>query len=451
MSDTPIPPRITRRTILKGAAAGAVAVPVLHSLAGVAFAGPKDAPAPAVTGARAKSVIEIWMSGGPCHIDTWDPKPEAGSAYCGPFTKTADTKIAGMRLAEPMALLAAQADKFSLIRSLSHGIDGHETATYATQTGRKPGEDGLVYPGVGSIVSVFRGYDHGYKGLIPPYIVLTSPLGRFNETGFLGVRYKPFVTGGDPRARRFAVDGVVTEGISDERQKDRRDLLGSLDLLGKAVGPDATFKKYEEGQEKAYDLILGDAGKVFDLGQEKDEVRDRYGRTVFGQSCLAARRLVEKGVPYVTVHTGGWDTHRRHFESMRQRLPDLDRGLAALISDLHERGLLSQTIVWACGEFGRTPRVATEEPWNGGRHHFGRCFGALVAGGGFKGGVVVGASDPRGENVKDRLVRPSDLLGSIYTLMGIDPAANLPNPRGLDVRVMPATDPASKGMLKEIM
>jgi uncharacterized protein (DUF1501 family) len=200
-------------------------------------------------------------------------------------------------------------------------------------------------------------------------------------------------------------------------------------------------------------LILGDAGKVFDLSQEKDELRIRYGKNTFGQSCLVARRLVEKGVPYVTINYMGWDTHKQHFQEMRRKLPELDKGLATLLQDLSDRKLLDSTIVWCGGEFGRTPKVQWEAPWNGGRGHWGKVFSVLVAGGGFKGGHVVGASDEHGEEVKERPVYPVDLIGSMYELLGIDGNAKLPNPEGLDLRVLPtaADGVKSGGRLKEIM
>ena len=181
-------------------------------------------------------------------------------------------------------------------------------------------------------------------------------------------------------------------------------------------------------------------------------MRERYGRNRFGQSCLAARRLVEKGVPYVTINHGGWDTHKENFQAMRRKLPEVDKGLAALLADLSERGLLASTVIWCCGEFGRTPKIAWEAPWNGGRHHYGKVFSALVAGGGFKGGHVVGASDAKGENVKDRPVYPCDLIGSMYELLGIDPDGNLPHPTGAALRATPtAADGISMGgRLKEI-
>jgi len=189
------------------------------------------------------------------------------------------------------------------------------------------------------------------------------------------------------------------------------------------------------------------------LTQEKDDLRERYGRTTFGQSCLLARRLVEKGVPYVTINYGGWDTHKGHFQTMQRKLPELDRGLASLLQDLSDHGLLESTIVWCCGEFGRTPKVQWEPPWSGGRNHFGRVFSVLVAGGGFKGGCVVGSSTARGEEVKDRPVYPVDLIGSMYELLGIDGEGKLPHPQGQTASVLPAAaeGAASGGRLKEIM
>ena len=402
---------------------------------------------------KAKSVIQIWMWGGPAHLDTFDPKPEAGNDYSGPLNAPIETNVKGIRVCELLPMLAKQADKYSLIRSMTHGVNAHETASYTVQTGRISGGHD-VYPSVGAVVSLFRGYSAGYKGLIPPYIVLTQPQGRFSEAGFLGSKYKPFATGGDPAQQRFAVEGVVAQGINDQRQRSRRDYLHQLDLLGNALPDDPEIRASKEAETQAYELILGDAGKVFDLTQEKDEMRDRYGRNTFGQSCLAARRLVERGVPYITInYQGGWDTHKQNFQVMRQRLPQMDRGLATLLEDLGQRGLLDSTIVWWNGEFGRTPKVQWEAPWNGGRNHWGYCFSALLAGGGFRGGQVIGGSDARGEEVKDRPVYPADLIGSMYEMLGIDPEGRLPHPAGLPARVTPtaAEGLPMAGRLKEIM
>lgn len=400
---------------------------------------------------RAKSVIQIWMWGGPAHTDTFDPKPKAGYDYCGPLDKTLKTNVSGIEVGELLPLLAKQADKFSIIRSMTHGNNGHETASYMVQTGRTPGR--LVFPSAGAVVSLFKGYDSGYKGLVPPYVVLTEAQGRFSEAGFLGQRHKPFATGGDPGRTPFAVEGIVAQGITDERQKLRRGLLHELDTLGRAMPDNAVFAALDRCEENAYGMMFGETRQIFDLAGEKDDLRDRYGRNTFGQSCLMARRLVELGVPYVTINYKGWDTHKQHFEIMRRKLPEMDQGMATLLQDLADRGLLDSTIVWWGGEFGRGPKVDWQAPWNGGRSHYGACFSSVVAGGGFVGGRVVGASDAKGEQVADRPVYPVDLIGSIYTLMGIDPEGKMPNPMGLDIPVLPTAEEKVPrgGLLREIM
>lgn len=454
--------RITRREAIRDGLLGAAGFVAGDRLAASVQAAPPLRPArpsgAAQQAARsapagsAKAVIQIWMWGGPSHLDTFDPKPDAGSDYCGPLDKPIPTNVDGIVIGELLPLVAKQADKYSIIRSMTHGISAHETAAYWVQTGRKPG-DRLVFPGAGAVVSMFKGYNAGYRGLLPPYIVITELQGRFSESGFLGPTYAPFATGGDPQQTPFAVQGVITPGLTDERQRERRDLLHRLNTLGNALSAETSLQGLAQSEAEAYELILGDAGKVFDLSQEPDEIRERYGRNTFGQSCLAARRLVERGVPYVTINSKGWDTHSQHFQAMRQRLPQMDRGLATLLQDLSDRGLLGTTIVWWGGEFGRTPRVQWEPPWNGGRGHYGAVFSAVVAGGGFAGGRVVGASDARGEQVKDRPVLPADLIGSIYELLGLDLDAKLPNPEGLDLRLLPPASDNAGGnrRLTEIM
>src|SRR5215469_6022489 len=212
----------------------------LFSAAGIWLGGrlASAAPAPAT---KAKSVIQIWMWGGPAHLDTFDPKPEAGENYCGPLTSPIETNVKGIRISELLPLLAKQADKYSLIRSMTHNVNAHETASYTMQTGRLAGGHD-VYPSAGAVVSLFKGYTAGYKGLIPPYIVLTEPQGRFSEAGFLGSRYKPFATGGDPAQTRFAVEGVIAQNITDQRQRSRRDYLHQLDTLANALPDDPQIR-----------------------------------------------------------------------------------------------------------------------------------------------------------------------------------------------------------------
>jgi hypothetical protein len=435
---------MTRREALRRGLAGAAGLLLTN--------GSLWSAAPAPKPVKARSVVQIWMWGGPCHLDTFDPKPEAGNDYCGPLDKPVATNVDGIRICELLPGLAKQADKFSIIRGMTHGVNAHETAAYMVQTGRPSGGRD-VFPSLGAVVSLYKGYDGGYKGLLPPYIVLTELQGRFSEAGFLGSRFKPFATGGDPAQPRFNVEGVVAQGISDERQKDRRELLHKLNGLEHAMKSDPNLVALGQCEREAYEMILGDAGKVFDLSQEKDDLRDQYGKNTFGQACLMARRLVERGVPYVTINYKGWDTHKQHFQIMRRKLPEMDKAMATLLRDLSQRGLLDSTVVWWSGEFGRTPKVLWEAPWNGGRNHYGKAFCAAVAGGGFKGGHVIGATDARGEEVKERPVYPVDLLGSIYELMGIDRDGRLPHPQGLIARVAPteADSVKSGGLLREIM
>jgi len=437
----------------------------LFSTAGLLFAGPRvlgkeGEPRVAETGqgsgggagapAKAKSVIQVFLWGGMSHIDTWDPKPDAGYDYMGQFPKVIPTNVDGIQIGQVFPNLAKQADKYSVIRSMTHHNNGHETAAYLMQTAHAPGER-LAYPSIGAVFAFFR--SSSYKGLVPPYVVLTQPEGRFSEEGFLGSKFKPFATGGDPNGARFEVEGMVSKGITDDRQKSRNALREKLNTMGNALTASPQMAVSIEARKQAFEMLEG-GREVFDLSKEKPELRDRYGRHTFGQDCLAARRMVEAGVPYIVVnYPGGWDTHSKHFPTMRQQCPQLDQGLAMLLQDLHDRGLLESTIVWCGGEFGRSPKVDWQPPWNGGRNHHGGVFSLLVAGGGFKGGHIVGASDDKAEEVRDRPVYPVDLLGSIYALGGIDADASLPHRMGTEARVLPSESEGVKraGVLKEIM
>jgi hypothetical protein len=442
----------TRREALRYSLAGTAGLMLADRFNLNALAAEELKQKPVLKG-KAKSVIQVFLWGGMSHSDTWDPKPDAGYDYTGQFATTIPTNVKGIRLGELFPEMAKQADKFSIIRSMTHHNNGHETAAYLMQTGHMPGER-LAYPCIGAVFALFKGYNAGYKGLIPPYVVLTQPQGRFSEAGFLGAKCKPFATGGDPNATRFEVEGVIARGITDDRQKARRDLLGKMNTMRDSMPDNPQLAIAKDAEDQAYNLILGKGKEVFDLSLEKPELRDRYGRHTFGQDCLVARRLVESGVPYVTInYPGGWDTHSNHFLTMRRQCPQLDQGLAALFKDLADRGLLDSTIVWCCGEFGRGPKVDYQPPWNGGRNHYGNVFSVVVAGGGFKGGSIVGASDDKAEEVKERPVYPIDLLGSIYELAGIDTNAKLPHPEGFDASVLNLNEKGAKsaGRLTEIM
>ena len=389
----------------------------------------------------ASSVIELWLWGGPSSLETFDPKPDAPEDYNNGL-RAIDTVVPGMRVHEWWPELAKCADLCSFIRTMTHPHSGHETATYLMQTGRSPG-GGEVFPAIGAVIASMKG--GSYRGDLPPYVILTKAKGRFSEVGFLGERHAPLVTGGNPVAQRFIVDGIVPPGgLSPQAISRRFDLLSAMDVFGR---PEA-FGDFISAGKEARRVMEGSAARTFDLSQEPTSVRDRYGRTWIGQSLLAARRLVEYGVPYVTVNMSGWDSHKRHFETMKSRTADTDRALAALLCDLRERKLLDRTLVWVSGEFGRTTKIDRNPPWNGGRNHFPRCFSALVAGGGFRGGCVVGESDGTASKVVSRPVTPVDFLGSIYELCGIDPDGHLPSPSRKKHTVLPPV--SSAGRLREI-
>ena len=394
----------------------------------------------------AKSVIEIWLWGGPSQLETFDPKPKASRDYNGGL-KSIATNVPGIELHEWWPQLAQCADLYSIIRSMTHKQFGHETATYLMQTGRLPG-DGEVYPALGTVIAQSKKKE--FKGDLPPSVILTRPKGRFSETGFLGVEAAPLVTGGRPNAPRFAVDGIVPpDGISPERAKERFELLEKLDLWKPTGGANGTIASmFDTAGAEARRIAEGKAAKVFDLASESAEVRNAYGRNDIGQSLLAARRLVEYGIPYVTVNLNGWDSHKRHFETMKRKSGETDAAIAALLKDLKGKGLLDSTLVWVGGEFGRTPKVGWEAPWNGGRNHYARCFSTLVAGGGFKGGCVVGESDETASLPVSRPVSPQDFIGSIYELCGIDPEGPLPNNVGKKLPILPPS--TGGGRLKEI-
>ena len=435
--------RMSRRTFVRAGTLGMAGLTLADWLQRKALGGVSKEP-------KAKAVIQIWLAGGPTHLDTFDPKPGAGAAYCGPYKNPIPTNVPGIKICETLPLLAKQADKYSIIRSITHGDNGHETATYVMQTCTMPGE--LAYPSLGAVVA-YKKCEAGYQGL-PPYMSITSPLGRFTESGFLGTDYRVFATGGDPNSNTVRVEGLVAPGgVTDERLQQRRTLLQSVDSLAREMEKNKKLDAMDSFRQRSYGILLGDAKKAFEMSEEKPATRERYGRNAFGQSCLLARRLVERGVPFITINSGGWDTHRDNFGRMKVLLPPMDQGFSALLEDMAQRGLLASTIVTWYGEFGRTPKIDYKPPWDGGRHHYGNAQSVVVAGGGFQGGKVVGETDAKGEFPKERTLYPWDLSASMYTLLGIDPKSRLPHPHGCVAYVTPSAsgDLQSGGLLKEIM
>jgi hypothetical protein len=375
----------------------------------------------------AESVVLIWQGGGPSHIDTWDPKPQAPAEIRGTFDPV-DTNVPGIQISEHLPLTAKQMDKIALIRSITTNEAAHERGTHYMLTGFTP-LPGFEVPGYGAVASRFR----GGRSALPPYIAIPSPLGYGGGAGFLGAALNPFSPSGNPASANFTVrDLDPPNGMSAEHAERRRSLRETID---------AGFKQYEKGSDRiratgefynrAYTLLSStDARAAFDMKKEPDAVRDAYGRTGFGQSCLLARRLVEAGVRFVTVSVGGWDTHFNGFRSLSENLlPQYDRTLSAFISDLHDRGLLKSTMVISMGEFGRTPVVNRD----GGRDHYARVFSMMMAGGGIRGGQVVGASDARGMEVASRPIRPEDVAATIYHQLGIDYTQSIESPEGVRI------------------
>jgi len=397
---------------------------------------------PIVSRKPARSVIEIWQNGGPSHLESFDPKPDAPKDY-NDGLKSIKTNI-GTDIHEWLPNLAKCADLYSVVRTLTHPFFGHEKAAYLMQTGHAPG-GALTYPAIGTILSSMMKTD--YAGDLPPFVILTQGKGRFSDVGFLGDGYAPLITGGDPAAKVFEVDGIVPPGGLTRKQIDER-FAKSVVMDHLRLPKHAAFDK---AGELARSIIRGKAAETFDLTREKKETRERYGMNYFGQRLLAARRLVEYGVPYVSVYFGFWDSHKRHFTSMKRPTAEMDQAVAALLNDLKERNLLDSTLVWMCGEFGRVPKIDRQPPWNNGRNHYPLCFSAMLAGGGIKGGLVVGKSDDLAEHPKERPVTPQEFLGSISELAGVDPEGHLDNPKGIDINVMPLPkDKPGLGRLKEL-
>ena len=393
---------------------------------------------------RAKSVILVYLDGGPAQTDTFDPKPDAGRNYFGNYKGVCKTNVEGIEIGEKLPLLATMADKYSLVRSMTHGSNAHETGHYAMITGDTSG-GAVVYPSFGAVISYMK--RDTYKGILPCYISVTSANSRFNEGGFLGNAYKSFDTGGKPESKEYEVEGIVNKYINRDRLDKR------MALLDKFETTPVEKQKIDSLRAINMEFIWGESREIFNLATESDSVKLRYGKNRLGQSCLVARKLVEAGVPFVNVRMTGWDTHKKHFQKMNSMLPQLDKALSALLADLDERGLLDSTIVLCGGEFGRTPKVLWEAPWNGGRAHFGKTFSYLVAGGGFHGGKVVGKTDKTGEKVVERPVAPCDLIGTVYLLMGIDPYGTLPHVSEGDLPILPSLldEKKSYGLLYEII
>lgn len=360
--------------------------------------------------------ILLWMQGGPSHIDTLDPKPDAPAEIRGEFS-TIPTRISGVRICEHMPLLAQQFDKLSLIRGHDPQNGSHGVADHLMMSGRRFNPS-LPFPCYGSVVAKERGYQNG----IFPFVQLGRNIDRrFNGgvAGFLGDQYNAFEVHEDPSLPTFQVRDLSTAGAQAQNQLQRRyDMLMQMDSQSTHVGPNSpVVQARDEFYQRAHNLITSPAAqRAFDISKEPECIRDLYGRHRLGQSCLLARRLIESGVHFVTVTDGGWDTHQNNFTSLRTGLlPRLDQAYAGLLQDLDQRGLLENTLVVWFGDFGRTPRVNP----SAGRDHWSTAGVACMGGGGVKLGEVVGATNANAEVVVDNPVTPEDLAATIYTALGI--------------------------------
>ena len=370
---------------------------------------------PAADQRRNVNCILMWMQGGPSHIDTFDPKPDAALEIRGEFNAI-QTRQPGVRIVEHFPLLAQQFDKLSLIRGHDPQNGSHGVADHIMMTGHRF-NPALPFPCFGSVVAKERGYRDGMF----PFVQLGRNIDRrFNGGigGFLGDQYNPFEVHEDPSAATFRVRDLSVPDENDRRRLERRySMLQEVDRYQREMETNQTVQARDAFYQRAHTLITSPAAKrAFDLGQESDRVRDQYGRNSLGQSCLLARRLIESGVHFVTVTDGGWDTHVQNFRSLKDRLlPRLDRAYAALLQDLHTRGMLDNTLVVWFGDFGRTPVVNP----SAGRDHWATAGVATMGGGGVRIGQVVGATNARAEVVVDTPVRPQDLAATIYHALGI--------------------------------
>ncbi len=392
---------------------------------------------PDARGPKAKSVIMVWLSGGPATIDMWDNKPDAPEGVRGEF-KSIATRAAGMQFAETLPKMAGVADKVSVVRSLYHTIPSHGPASVFMTTGNKP-TAALQYPSMGSLAAKLLTVPQG----VPPYATFGDIRGgAAGQSGYLGTGYNPFVIegggGGGKEGRAgagFRVRGIaLPPGFGLDELTKRDQLLRTFDTGFKTLDQnDALVDGLDTFHRQALDILRSDkTKKAFDLAAEPAAVRDAYGSSSLAQGALAARRLVEAGVRFATVNLGGWDTHQKTFEAHKTKLmPTLDQVLSALIADLDQRGMLESTVVMCAGEFGRTPKINK----NGGRDHWARSMAAVVAGGGFKRGYVHGATDASGMAPAVDPVTPDDLAATIFRQLGIDPATELQTPTGRPVQL----------------
>jgi uncharacterized protein (DUF1501 family) len=384
------------------------------------------------------AVIQVFLEGGPSHIDTFDPKPDAPAEFRGEFRPIAG-RVAGMEVCELLPRMARVMDKVALLRSVHHSSADHGVGTHWIMTGF-PGElshRDNVRPSVGAIVARLRGAN---APGVPPYVALPDAP-AFGQGAYLGPGGNPFSPDGDIQGDARVRSLEPPPSLTLDRLEDRRGLLARLDRIERARDASGVMAGMDRFTAEAYAMVTGPRARAaFDLAREEPRLRDRYGRTRVGQACLLARRLVEAGVTFVTVVERGWDHHGQLFAGCRRQLPPLDAALASLVEDLHERGLHERVLVVVWGEFGRTPRVNGQ----GGRDHWPGCMSVLLAGGGLRMGQVIGATGRRAEAPVDRALRPEDVLRTVYTVLAIDPYHEFRNDAGRPLAVLNQGQPITE-------
>jgi len=400
--------------------------------------------------ATAKNVIMLFQFGGPPQHDTFDPKPNAPAEIRGEFKPMA-TKVPGTFICDQLPKLAALADRFALVRSVNHNRSSHNPGAYYSLTGREPLIDIVTanasatdFPHPGAILAHLEPGPKQVPSFVSlPTMIADGPFRTPGEfAGFLGKQYDPLWILGDPNSPTFKVEELtLPDGLDIARVDHRRDMLSKLDQLSKLADQRDVIRGLNAYQQRALDLLTSPATKkAIALHEETPAMRDRYGRTQYGQSTLLARRLIEAGTRFVCVYysagIGGWDTHADNFNTLRNtRLPHTNQTVSALIEDLHQRGLLDETIVFWTGDFGRTPKINPAA----GRDHWPQCQTVLLAGGGIQGGRIHGASDANGAFPADKPVKPDDITATIFHALGHDPETMLRDQLGRPVPISAGT------------
>lgn len=421
--------RITRRTWL-GLGLSSLIGPLTGTWASAA----------AIEGKTPRSCILVWLGGGASHIDTFDPKPDADAGVKGEFG-TIDTALPGVRLSEILPNVARVLDRTVLIRSLTSPEADHDRASHHILTGWRP-NPALAYPSMGSVFAKIRG---GLAGNLPNHVAIPSkPF--FGGSGYLTSACDPLDVPGDPNDPNFRIrDLTPPDKITYERMLRRKAMVERLNDWSHA-GESAETRARANFDRQTYQLLTSPAAQLaFRIQEESPAIRDRYGRNALGQSLLLARRLVEQGIGYVTVNDRGgglsWDTHAQNFPSLKDRLvPPLDQGLAALIEDLDSRGMMDETLVVVCGEFGRTPKINPQA----GRDHHGRAASILLAGCGLKRGLVLGRTDRNADSVVDRPVTPAEVCATVLSVLGIDPETRFRSPDGRPISLVDRAGPVAE-------